>query len=177
MHARTKIRQAVLAKLQPHPLLTTLFAARTKPNGEDRLPAANIVTGSEVSEDLGDWEEMRSVQLQVVLEVVQDSGIVDKLDDLAEVVEALLGDDQTLGGLCDSFRYKGSDPDYTSAAAQETASLTLTYECKYRWAPDPAVDVLGTVSVLFDMAGPRNEPQLPAGPDGQIDASTTINLP
>jgi hypothetical protein len=34
-----------------------------------------------------------------------------------------------------------------------------------------------TAAVEIDMASPRNDPQTPAEPDGQIDARTTITLP
>lgn len=177
MHSRIQIRNAVYARLQQHPDLTALFEARTKPSGEEKLPFANVTTGSETSEELGDWGEMRNLQVQVTLYERMEQGVVDRLDELAEKVEAYLGADQRLGGVCDSFRYKGCEPDYTSAAAQEAASLTLNYECKYQWAPDPTVDVFGTVEVSIDMAGPRNEPQLPSHPDGQIDSVDVITLP
>ena len=42
--------------------------------------------------------------------------------------------------------------------------------------PDDLAD-LNIVHVDIDMAQPRNDPQHPPGPDGQIDAQTTIELP
>lgn len=178
MHSRQKIRDAVTAKLTAHTLLTKLFEARTKPAGEESLPSANVISGTETVEDLADqFRELRTLQVSIVLEAKQAAGVVVKLDDLAEQVESLLSTVPTLGGVCEFFRYKGCDPDYDSASAQEAASLTLNYECKYVWEPVPVVNTLTTVQVSVDMAGPRNDPQLPSRPDGQIDASATITLP
>lgn len=178
MHARRQIRHAVTTRLQAHTGLAALFEARTKPTAEERLPFANVITGPESCERLADqWREVRTVMVMVQLFVRQASDVANTLDDLAEQVEALLGDDQTLGGVCEIFDYKGCDPDFDSAAAQEAASLTLNYECKYVWSPVAAADTLGAVSVAIDVAGPRNDPQLPAEPDGQIDAVDVINLP
>lgn len=178
MHSRKKIRLAMYNMLQAHPLLTALFSARTKPTDESRVPFANIVTGPEQTEDLSDqWIEKRTVQVYVRLYVVNDASVVDLLDDLAEAVETLLGADQTLGGACSQMRYKGCDPDYDSAAEQEVALLTMNYECTYLWEPSPAGDDLEVVQVSIDMSSPRNEPQIPHTPDGQIDASATINVP
>lgn len=178
MHSRRKIRDAVAALLAPHPLLTRLFEARTKAANEDALPFANVTTGAESVEDLADqFREIRTLPVMVTLVVRKDKGVADQLDDLAEHVENLLGLDPTLGGACEQLRYKGCEPDYTSAASEEAASLTLNYECKYVWEPSPDLDVLQTIEVQFDMAGPRNEPQLPSHPDGQVDAVATIVLP
>lgn len=178
MHTRRKIRDAVYNLLKTQPALTRMFEARTKPANEADLPFGNVTTGAETVEDLADqFKELRTLQVSVMLVVRQAAGVADKLDDLAETVEALLGAAQTLGGVCDFFRYKGCEPDYGSAAADEVAMLTMNYECKYTWELEPVLGGLSTVAVSFDMSGPRNDPQLPAQPDGQIDAAATINLP
>lgn len=164
--------------LQAHPLLTELFAARTKPTDQSELPFANVITGTEQTEDLSDqWIEKRTVQVYVRLYVLNDASVVDVLDDLAEAVETLLGYDQTLGGACEQMRYKGCEPDYDSAAEQEAALLTMTYECTYTWQPTPLSDELQMVVIDIDMSSPRNDPPFPTGPDGQIDATVQIQLP
>lgn len=178
MHTRKKIREAVVEKLQGHPLLNELFLARTKATGSRRLPFANVITGGETTEDLSDqWQEKRTLQVYVQLYVLNAGSVVDELDDLAEVVEARLGSDLYLGGLCESMRYRGCQPDYESAAELEAALLTMTYEAVYIWQPDPDGDPLEMVHVEIDMSSPRNDPPNPIGPDGQLDASATINLP
>jgi hypothetical protein len=178
MHQREQIRQAIFTLLQPHPLLNKLFVTRTKPTAESKLPFANVMSGTEVSEDLTDnWLEFRTLQVHVLLYVQQSPGVADALDNLAEAVENLLSKDQTLGGVCSKFRYKGCEPDYDSAVAQESALLTMNYEVEYVWEPTINADPLTTINVEVDMASPRNDPQVPATPDGQIDAVIEILLP
>lgn len=177
MHARRQIRAAIVQRLSAAPGLMALFGARTKPAGEEQLPFANVLTAAESAEDLADqWLELRTLHVAIHLAVRQAEGVADALDDLAEQVEILLGADQTLGGVCEFFRYQGCEPDYDSAAHLEAAALVLNYECKYVWAPSPPVDAWHTAGVQFDMAGPRNDPQFPTHPDGQIDAAATITL-
>ncbi|AYR24256.1 hypothetical protein [Herbaspirillum rubrisubalbicans] len=178
MHTRKKIRLAVQEKLAGHPLLEKLFLARTRAARSEDLPFANIITGAEVTEDLSDqYQEQRTVQVYVQLYALNGAAVVDVLDDLADVVEQRLITDPYLGGICQSLRYKGSQPDYESAADLEAALLTMTYECVYIWQPSVEGDDLQKVAVEIDMASPRNDPPLPVGPDGQVDASATINFP
>ncbi|MDR1276387.1 MAG: hypothetical protein LBL72_08435 [Candidatus Accumulibacter sp.] len=65
-------------------------------------------------------------------------------------------------------------------AAGETVARRLTLSLAVR-----LVDVIGlaeelpdlsTVAVGIDMASPRNNPQLPTGPDGQIDAEVSVDF-
>jgi hypothetical protein len=178
MHQRKQIREKLYALLQPHPSLEALFESRTKPLSSRKLPFANVMTGGEVAEDLSDhWQERRTVQVMVQVYVQDGHDVVDRLDDLAGPIERLLSVDQRLGGLTVAFRYKGCDPDYTGASSQEAALLTMNYEAQYVWEPEPTADDLGIVAVDFDMSSPRNDPPIPVGPDGQVDASATINLP
>lgn len=178
MHQRKQIREKVFQLLEPHPALASLFESRTKPLSSRKLPWANVITGDETAEDLSDqWQERRTVAVLVQVYVQDGHDVVDRLDELAGPIENLLSVDQRLGGLTVAFRYKGCNPDYTGATAQEAALLTLNYEAQYVWEPEPTGDALGTVSVSFDMASPRNDPPLPVGPDGQIDASADIKLP
>lgn len=178
MHTRIQIRKAVLKLLQSHQGFSELCKSRGKPTDEGNLPFANVMTGVEIALDFTDqWREQRTLQVSVLLYQRDDEDVADALDDLAEKAEALLRRDQTLGGICESFRYKGATPDYESGAAQEIAALVLNYECVYIWEPVVDLEALTAIAVDIDMAGPRLEPQLPAHPDGQIDAVDVINLP
>ncbi|MCP3653329.1 MAG: hypothetical protein GY734_08260 [Herbaspirillum sp.] len=178
MHIRKQIREKIYQLLEPHPALVNLFEARTKPLSNRKLPFANVINGAETAEDLSDqWQELRTVMFMVQVYVQDGHDVVDRLDELAAPIEALLAVDQRLGGLTVAFRYKGSDPDYTGAASSEAAMLTMNYEAKYIWEPQPVADDLTVVSVEIDMSSPRNDPPLPATPDGQIDASARITLP
>lgn len=178
MHTRQRIREAVRDLLQDHDELRELFTARGRPVNERHTPYANIVSGAERSEmHSQQWQDKRTLPVYVRLYTQDGDESPNVLDDLAERVETLLSVDSTLGGIVESFEYRGADPDYESAAQQDLASLVLEYECVYIWEPTVDADDFETAVIEIDMAHPRNDPQDPAEPDGQIDASTTITLP
>jgi len=175
MHPRRKIRDAVYQRLLGHEGLRELFNARVKFTPDVYMPFCNVITGNETSvPDDEDYYDRRTLQLFVVLYARDVDYVVNSLDDLAEVVEYQLSVDKTLGDLCVSFRYTGADPFYENVDDPEAASLTLTYECVYRWGRPFEGDEWKQTRIGFDMAQPRNDPQIPPGPDGQIDASVTI---
>lgn len=178
MHTRQLIRKAIYDRLKGHTGISTLLESNIKLLGEENLPLVNVMTKKEESTYLTDlWKERRTLQVEVVLYASHANGIANALDSLANTVEVLLSSDPTLGGVCENFSYKGCEPDYTSAASQGLALLTMHYECIYIWEPNPELDVMDTVSIAIDMASPRNDPQLPSHPDGQIDAMTIIHFP
>lgn len=178
MHTRQKIRDKVKQLLAAHPGLANCYTGRVQPTSTDKLPFVNIETAGETSERHSDqFSELRTVRVYVRLYASADEHLDDTLDALAETVESLLSLDQTLGGITESFEYKGADPDTASAANVEAGMLSLEYECKYVWSPVPAVDDFGTAIVEIDMSSPRNDPPAPTVPDGQIDAAARITLP
>lgn len=178
MHVRKQIRDKVKLLLAAHPGLANIYTGRVQPTHTAKMPFANVETGTESAErHVDQWREVRTVRVYIRLYDTADEHLDDKLDNLAETVEALLGLDQTLGGLVEAWEYKGVEPDTASAARVEEGSLSLEYECKYLWTPTPAVNNLGTVSAQIDMSSPRNDPPSPTVPDGQIDAAATITLP
>lgn len=178
MHTRKKIRDKVKQLLGAHQGLANCFSGRVQPTHSSKLPFANVETANETSERHSDqFSELRTVRVYVRLYATADEHLDDALDNLAETVESLLSLDQTLGGITESFEYKGADPDIASAANVEAGSLSLEYECKYVWAPSPSLDDFGTVMAEIDMSSPRNDPPYPTVPDGQIDAAARITLP
>lgn len=178
MHTRKKIRDKVKQLLVAHPGLANCYSGRVQPTHSSRLPFANVETGNETSERHSDqFSELRTVRVYVRLYASADEHLDDALDALAELVESLLSLDQTLGGIAETFEYKGADPDTASAANVEAGSLTLEFECKYVWETSPPLDDFGTAVVEIDMSSPRNDPPSPTIPDGQIDAAATIILP
>lgn len=178
MHARKQIRDKVKQLLAAHPGLSNIYTGRVQPTHSEKMPFANVETGTESAErHVDQWREVRTVRVYIRLYTAADEHLDDALDNLAETVEALLGLDQTLDGLVETFDYKGAEPDTTSAARVEEGVLSLEYECKYLWAPTPAVNNFGIVSAEIDMSSPRNDPPSPTVPDGQIDAAATITLP
>lgn len=178
MHARKQIRDKVKQLLAAHPGLSNIYTGRVQPTHSDKMPFANVETGTETSErHVDQYREVRTVRVYIRLYDAADEHLDDKLDNLAEIVEALLGHDQTLGGLVETWDYKGVEPDTASAARVEDGSLSLEYECKYLWSPVADVASFITASAQIDMSSPRNDPPFPTVPDGQIDAAATIILP
>lgn len=178
MHTRQKIRNKIKQLLDAHPGLTACYSGTIQPAQPVALPFASVETGSETSVRLSDqFCELRTVKVDVRLYASPAEHAGDTLDALSETVESLLSLDQNLGGIAESFKYMGAESGSASVADTAAASLTMTFECKYVWAPQPPQDDFGMVAVEIDMANPRNAPSLPATPDGQIDAAVTIILP
>lgn len=178
MHSRIIIRNAVKTALQGTPGLLNIYTGRVQPTRAIKMPFARIKTGNEVSEKHTDqWTEVRTVQVFVHLYAQADEHLDDVLDAIAEQVEQRLAVDQTLGGACESFIYKGADPDEEEAARIEDGLLGLQFECMYVWRPQPPLDNFDEANIQIDMASPRNDPPIPTEPDGQIDASVSFNLP
>lgn len=181
MHKRTAIRTDLAARMQAlSGSIAGLLVARQrhKPLAESAMPIINVQTGSEKAARNSDaYRDIRTLDVAIIISAQTDEEVADDLDDVAELVEAALGLVPTLDDLVERFEYTGMTPSYAEGAAVQAASLRLEYECDYLWQPTPDVVALATVHVDIDMASPRNNPQTPTGPDGQIDASDHINLP
>ena len=176
-HTRQKVRDAVALLLQGAGL-ANVYTGRAQPNASAKLPLAVVETSNETSSrHVDQWRELRTVQVYIRLYAMADEHLDNTLDTLAAGVENLLCLDQTLGGIIESWDYKGCDADTNSAARQEAGSLSMQFECMYLWAPTPAVNNLATMNFDIDMANPRNDPPQPYGPDGQLDAQVSITLP
>lgn len=52
----------------------------------------------------------------------------------------------------------------------------MQFTVSYYHEPAQNFGDFASAAVQFDMANPRNDPQTATGPDGQVDASTTITL-
>lgn len=150
MHPRTAIRAAVAARLQaalPQTGLTHCFLGRRKPTRDEKTPFARVVSGDEASEPLTDLgDEKRTFTVSIRVYVKDKDGIDDELDELAERIENLFWDGAFLDDLATDWRYEGStvnDGEEDEAAARhEAGTLTLNYECTYRWSPpDTSADL------------------------------------
>ncbi|EYC52891.1 hypothetical protein AZ34_11875 [Hylemonella gracilis str. Niagara R] len=143
MHRRTAIRAAVAARLQAHLAvvgLTDCYAGRVQPTREDRMPFARVLLGDESSElltDSGDEKRALSVSIRVYERAEEDLGAA--LDAIAEKIEGLFWHGGFLGDLAGEWRHTGSDLEDgegdSVAARHEAGTLTLNYECTYRWSP------------------------------------------
>lgn len=175
MHQRIAIRNRLVELLQTHPDLSALFVSRGRPVSENRVPFGKVVIASETAGKKMDYiSEARSLDVRILLVVKALSGADAQLDALAEQVENILAAHQTLDGLAERQEYKGTQFEFEDGATGDLSSAELRYAVDYIYEPVQVFDDLSTVAVGFDMASPRNEPQIPATPDGQIDAQVTI---
>lgn len=176
MHARRAIRARVATVLGAHPDLANLFVSRGRPAHESQAPFGRVMIGSETSGRAIDRHaEKRSLDLRIQLVVQATTGSDDALDDLAETVEKLMAADPTLNDLAERHDYQGTSFDFDGGANADLAAAELKYSIEYIYEYEPVFDDFITAAVGIDMASPRNDPQTPAEPDGQIDASATID--
>ncbi len=176
MHQRTGIRQRVVTVLQAHPDLANLFVSRGRPAHESQAPFGKVVIGSETSGRAMDYHsEKRTLDLRIQLVVQSATGADDDLDALAETVENLMAADPTLNSLAERHDYQGTTFDFEGGAQADLAAAELRYSIEYIYEPVAELDDLIQVATGIDMASPRNDPQTPTGPDGQIDARATVD--
>ncbi len=175
MHQRQKIRQALYDILYECDELRELFDARGRAVPGVNVPFSNIMIGKEYAAEYSDgFQQKRILPIYINIYVKQGDKSPNALDTIAESIESLLALDVTLKDTCENMEYKGADPDYQSGAEQGAAHLMLEYEVTYVWEPALDLTALKEVMIDIDMASPRNDPQTPPAPDGQIDASTLI---
>ena len=178
MHTRSKLRLEIARRLSAYTGLANVYTGRVQPTHASKMPFANVETRNESAQrHIDQWREMRTLQVYVHLYTTADEHMDDALDAISLDVENLLFGDQTMGGIVETFEYKGCELDAASAARVEDGALSLEFECRYLWEPAPPTDDLGQIHVDIDMSSPRNDPALPAVPDGQIDATDSITLP
>lgn len=180
MTTRTQIRTAVHALLLPIQTAgsATVDKQGVKWSSSMTVPLINVMTdGERVESRIDESTEKRLLTVFVKITATDDEGIADTLDAISDQVEARLSVKPDLGGLVESFDYKSMNPDYMGEASSELAQLVLEYECTYLYTTVLTGDDFLTLDAKIDMSSPRNDPQTPTGPDGQIDASATISLP
>lgn len=175
MHRRAEIRAKIVDVLSAQSDLSALFVSRGRPVHESKAPFGSVVIASESASRKSDYpSESRVLDVRIALTVKSVDGVDAQLDALAEVIERLMAVDPRFDDLAERSDYQGTAFDFESGANGDLASAELRYNVEYIFEPVSDFDNFSTFSAGFDMASPRNEPQVPAGPDGQIDAEVTI---
>jgi hypothetical protein len=127
---RDKIKALLLGQTDAE---DRIFTNRVIPNEVDELPVINIYTIEESSEiyNSSPMEYERSVT--VAIEVIDsvDSEIDDRLDEMADSVEAIMHGDDTLESVASKVVYTGTQLTINSDGENLIGSLRLTYEITY----------------------------------------------
>jgi hypothetical protein len=195
MTQRKSIRHAVVALLvdvmgladRVHPSRSIpvdgdLPADGDRPAG---LPCVLVYTDRDPADKVDGYQSKRNLSLRIVVIVRQGVGADDALDDLCEAVEqtmeqAVSGEldpEPELAALLGSCDYVDTALTYTGEEGRaELVRAEMTFTAVYYRDPVQTFADLKSVAMQFDMASPRNDPPLPVGPDGQVDAAVTVAL-
>lgn len=175
-HPRKLIRDQVVLALNGHTDAgLNVWASRVLPvwNGRNGLeavmPSILIYTPSDRAEVFNESprEYRRSLQIAVQLHVL-GADVDDPLDAMAEQVEALLLEDETLGGTVSDLRLVDSEFVFSDEGEREMGAARLMFEATYYDEIDlRAEDTLAQIRAGWDLGEP----------DGQFEAEDDIYPP
>ncbi len=158
-----------------------VFVDRDRPYEDSDLPCLEITfEGADPARNADhylDWAARFGLAIKV------KAAELDRPDTMAETllgaVQAKLYTNLKLSGVLDKELDFGSIRSEDDANGEKVVrKLTMEIVCAYtEELYGQAMDDFLEAAVQIDLAGPRNAPQIPAKPDGQIDAAATINLP
>lgn len=158
-----------------------IYVDRERPLEDADLPCAMIrFAGAEASRTL---IHAISWQAQVDVEIIVKAAEPTRPDTTAEgylnSVLTRLYTDMKLGNvLADDMNFTGVRTEESAEGERVVRKLILSITGELvDGVYDVAADAFVTARIDIDMASPRNDPQTPADPDGQLDASATITLP
>lgn len=182
MSDRKAIRDDAAARLVAAGVAAgNVVAGRMQSAPDDTLPAIDVHIGQQRFETLGGSIPDFKVETDLVLVVEErqatdaDPTAPDALDALIDTaVAALFGDAAWVAQWQRVLAVEVVpilDPDGARPTGTATVTITLEYQTEY---PPTVADALAAVHADWDMANPRNDPQTPTGPDGQIDAQDDL---
>lgn len=190
MSDRKNIRHAVCETLKAEASLTDrVHASRQYPLLGDKpgvLPAILVYTDRDPADKVNSFQSARTLGLRIVVIVRADEDADDTLDIFCELIESLIesATDGTalvqtaLDALIEECTYLDTILSYTGEDGRaDFVHAEMTYSLRYIRTPQQSFDDLKEAVARFDMSSPRNNPPLPIGPDGQIDATATITFP
>lgn len=158
-----------------------VFVDRERPYADGDLPCLEIsFEGAEPDRKADHYLNWRArIALAVCVKAAETARPDTAAETLLEAVQASLYAYLNLGGLLPEELDFGSVRSEVDAGGEcVVRKLAMEIVCPYTMELyGPATNDFLTTAVQIDMAGPRNDPQLPTEPDGQIDAAVTFNLP
>jgi hypothetical protein len=131
-HVRTQIRTAAVTALAS---LGGVHASRVYPIQPEELPVYLVYTTAETADYGGEFGSMSALErrLQLVIEVVASAQDIDlALDNGMVRVEALIGADITLGGLCAQCLLGNIEITTSVEGSAPIGRARMTYEAVYR---------------------------------------------
>jgi len=135
MHARTQIRQTVIALLSGSTSAgNNVFEARVYPLNEPKLPVLLVYTKQEtVGEQSISRPRTHQRELMLTIEAyIKARGNVDELtDDLALEVEQLIATNSTLDGLVKDIVLDTTETQFSDEGERPIAVAVLTYSILY----------------------------------------------
>lgn len=131
MGIRKEVRDAVESALGG--LATTganVFGSRVRPLKRDELPALNVLGGDEELErgDISTDAADRRMRPIVEATVARVDGYDDELDQVIAEVEAAIGADPTLGGVCADAFVASIGVEFSAAGDRPVAVATITLD-------------------------------------------------
>lgn len=148
-HQRQQIREAAKAMmLGQGPWLERVYTNRNRAlsqrpsqrSDRSQLPALVIYTREEKAEIFNVAPREYKCRVELVLEVVADATeeVDDLLDDAAQLIERILGRDDTIGGTADDCEYLATNMVIIEQGVERAIGASaLTFEVTYyRMAPD-----------------------------------------
>lgn len=128
--------------------MRALSARPSQRSDRSQLPALIIYTRNEAAEIFNAAPREYKCTVELIFEVVSDAvdGVDDQLDDMAVLIERIMGRDDTIAGTADDCQYTGSqmtiiEDGVERAIGAIALSFTATY---YRIAPDSSDPDYGT---------------------------------
>jgi len=176
----TSIKAALVALLTPLPG----FAGRVYAEHERLLTAAQLpcvvvrFSGARAEVSCAahiDWTAGYEIVIYTAAEMAQEPQTA--AEQLMESVLDALGRDTTLSGLVPpEIQFESITPSLENGANLIVRCLTIALSAALRRPVNRAdgLDDFLHAHVDIDMASPRNDPQTPACPDGQLDAVADV---
>ena len=173
MNVRQQIREALRKDLEALGIFKSVHKDKWQPMTEDEVPACRVELTTETVERLDETNlSLRTAQIQVICYVADPGGTGEASEPYADAIDGAFSLNPPMANLLQGFWLDSIDFDSASEAEDELVTVTLTYSASWNWRPDPPD--LGPLEIIHaDIDCAVGDPP---GPDGKIEASTTVNL-
>jgi hypothetical protein len=133
-HVSEQIIAAVKVRLSGLPTTgARVFDSRVHPVQTEDVPCIKVDQGDESAEyeNVNVPEAIRTMELLVVACVKQNVAYRTEVNKIRKEVEAAIGADLTLGGICHDVQYNGCEIELSGEAEHPIAEATITFGVLY----------------------------------------------